>query len=237
MKSNKGVLTRSDFDQFVKNFQKTLTNDALAHVWDIMGQHSSTQVLPFASFCEHFCPDSLEKSAPRLAGGKEVQAYLFRLYRWLHGRGTTIHKIFAPYDTGGSGIMLFDGFVRACKGNMLPLARIEIERICFYLSPDGQVAFASLEAAAQGAAAVPEAAWAQSLIADINNRAAQAGILLEAAFAQKRKDAVALGDVQAEFAKHLTLDRDQWATMASFLDKQSDGQVLWRDMLRWAGVM
>merc|ERR1712228_589040 len=156
-------------------------------------------------------------------------------WRWLQARGSTVHNIFAPYDTGGRSALLFDEFLRACKSAGLTLARIEIERICFHLSPDGQVIFANLDAAVQSAANSPEAAWAREQVIHINARASQAGVLLEAAFIQKKKDAIALKDVQAEFAKYLTLERDQWATMASFLDKQSDGQVLWRDFLRWAG--
>mmetsp|Transcript_69668 Transcript_69668/g.197667 ORF Transcript_69668/g.197667 Transcript_69668/m.197667 type:complete len:241 (+) Transcript_69668:2-724(+) len=238
MKSNKGVLTRSDFDLFVKNFQKTIGQDALAHVWSIMGQHASTSVLPFESFCRQFCPDSLDRAAPQLANGKELLGYLHRLWRWLQDRGSTVHTTFAPFDTGGRGALFFDDFLRACKDSRITLARVEVERIFFRLSPDGgQVALERLAAAVQEAASVPEAAWAREQVVGINARAAQGGQLLEAAFAQKRKEAIALGDVQAEFVKHLTIDQEQWAMLASFIDKQSDGQALWHDFLRWAGVV
>lgn len=100
-----------------------------------------------------------------------------------------------------------------------------------------RLAFRDLEAAlATVPESLPEADWARKLAADIDRRARVAGASLEVTFARLNADAIDTAVIKQEFGKHLSLDAQQWATVASFLDKQQDGMVLWRSFLRWAGI-
>merc|ERR1712061_65771 len=81
-----------------------------------------------------------------------------------------------------------------------------------------------------------EAQWAQNLVISVNSsHAAARGVGLEAAFAQGQ-EAIDVRDVEKVFSTHLTLDKEQWATLLAFIPKLPDGRALWRDLLRWAGV-
>ncbi|CAE8595673.1 unnamed protein product [Polarella glacialis] len=130
----------------------------------------------------------------------------------------------------------------------LGLSRLEIERTFEKLAQRApalpgaaapqRLQLQTLEASMR---AVPEslaeAQWVRDLTTNVASRAQQSGALLEASFARLGQEAIDAEEVRKEFAKHLSMDSEQWKTVVCFLQKQSDGCVFWREFLRWAGVV
>jgi len=238
--SGRPTMTRTDFEQFVKLFETALSQDAIAELWRTVAGDINAEGLAFITFCTHLCPgaDWICVDDRQLAG------CLYRVGRWLRTNGRTVEKAFVLFDSTRSSALSLGDFINACKTNNLQLSRVEVERLFFrYCTGSGvgtairRLAFRDLEAAlATVPESLPEADWARKLVADIDGRARVSGASLEVAFARLNSDAIDPAVIKQEFGKHLSFDAQQWATVASFLDKQQDGMVLWRSFLGWAGI-
>ncbi|CAE8688012.1 unnamed protein product, partial [Polarella glacialis] len=232
----------------VQSFQQ-VPAEVLGSMWRSLANDSGAECLTFDAFCSQLCPAALE-SAPTLSSGKQHSALLYRLSRGLNSRGLTVHKALGPFDPSGAGASLsLEELLQAVSSSGgLGLSRLEIERTFEKLAQRApalpgaaapqRLQLQTLEASMR---AVPEslaeAQWVRDLTTNVASRAQQSGALLEASFARLGQEAIDAEEVRKEFAKHLSMDSEQWKTVVCFLQKQSDGCVLWREFLRWAGVV
>lgn len=238
------MLSRGDFDRICRGIQATATPELLRGVWTCVAENVEAQNLTLTNFCLHFCTAALQ-SAPILAGDRHITAYSHRFARYLRSRGLTVHKVLGPYDSSGASASLsLEQLLQACSAaGGLGLSQLELERIFWKQAQGSQgvppcLSLKEFQAALQAVPeALPEATWAKNLVVQIADHAKKSGSILEASFARLGKEAIDPDEIRKEFAKHVQMDPEQWGTLYSFVDKQSDGCALWRDFLRWSGVV
>jgi len=239
------MMARGDFEKLCRSYSPGLSTEVLGNIWRSVTDDAGAQSVTFGAFALHLCPTTLQ-SAPTITQGKDVIAYLHRLARGLRERGLTLHKALGTYDASGSSSSLsLEELLQACSAGGLHLSRLEIERVFDTLAPRApgfsstrRMQLHDLEAHLQAAPdSLPEATWTKSLASQIASQAKKTGAVLEASLARLGQDAIDPEDLRKEFAKHAKMDAEQWATVVSYADKQFDGSVLWREFLRWSGVV
>lgn len=238
------MLSRGDFDRLCRGVQATANPELLRGVWSYVAENAEAQNLTLNNFCLHFSPSALQ-SAPVLAGDRHITAYSHRFARYLRIRGMTVHKALGPYDSSGAAASLsLEQLLQACNAvGGLGLSQLELERIFMKQAQSSKevpprLSLKEFQATLQAMPeALPEATWTKNLVVQIAGHAHKSGSILEASFARLGKEAIDPDEIRKELAKHVQMDPEQWGTVYSFVDKQSDGSALWRDFFRWSGVV
>merc|ERR1719356_309944 len=101
-----------------------------------------------------------------------------------------------------------------------------------------RVAFEDLDRQLQGMPSpLPQADFARELISSVGCNAQMCGAPLDKAFRGLNKgDNVQVADVRDVLSRQSQLSNQQWTALVPFLGKSVDGQVPWRDLLKWAGL-